>query len=89
MIYKGSCHCGQIAFEVEGELAQVHRLQLLDLLPEGITSLVRSAATTSAAHARGQSEHLHIWQTHNQIGSAQSAECTPLVKEPILPVITV
>jgi hypothetical protein len=23
MIYKGSCHCGQIAFEVEGELSQV------------------------------------------------------------------
>ena len=23
MKYKGSCHCGQIAFEVEGELAQV------------------------------------------------------------------
>jgi hypothetical protein len=23
MNYKGSCHCGQIAFEVEGELAQV------------------------------------------------------------------
>ncbi|MEX2163036.1 MAG: GFA family protein [Sulfuricaulis sp.] len=23
MIYKGSCHCGQIAFEVEGELTQV------------------------------------------------------------------
>ena len=23
MIYKGSCHCGRIAFEVEGELAQV------------------------------------------------------------------
>lgn len=23
MIYKGSCHCGQIAFEVEGELKQV------------------------------------------------------------------
>lgn len=24
MIYKGSCHCGQIAFEVEGELTQVN-----------------------------------------------------------------
>jgi hypothetical protein len=23
MIYKGSCHCGQIAFEVEGDLTQV------------------------------------------------------------------
>jgi hypothetical protein len=23
MIYKGSCHCGQIAFEVEGDLDQV------------------------------------------------------------------
>jgi len=23
MIYKGSCHCGQIAFEVEGNLEQV------------------------------------------------------------------
>ena len=23
MIYKGSCHCGQIAFEVEGELTQL------------------------------------------------------------------
>jgi hypothetical protein len=23
MTYKGSCHCGQIAFEVEGELKQV------------------------------------------------------------------
>jgi hypothetical protein len=23
MIYKGSCHCGQIAFEVEGELGKV------------------------------------------------------------------
>ncbi|MBI1424753.1 MAG: GFA family protein [Gammaproteobacteria bacterium] len=23
MKYKGSCHCGQIAFEVEGELSQV------------------------------------------------------------------
>lgn len=23
MHYKGSCHCGQIAFEVEGELTQV------------------------------------------------------------------
>uniref|UniRef100_Q478D1 Glutathione-dependent formaldehyde-activating, GFA n=1 Tax=Dechloromonas aromatica (strain RCB) TaxID=159087 RepID=Q478D1_DECAR len=23
MIYKGSCHCGQIAFEVEGELSKV------------------------------------------------------------------
>ncbi len=23
MIYKGSCHCGRVAFEVEGELAQV------------------------------------------------------------------
>jgi hypothetical protein len=23
MIYKGSCHCGRIAFEVEGELRQV------------------------------------------------------------------
>jgi hypothetical protein len=23
MIYKGSCHCGQVAFEVEGELTQV------------------------------------------------------------------
>lgn len=23
MIFKGSCHCGQIAFEVEGEIAQV------------------------------------------------------------------
>lgn len=23
MIYKGSCHCGDIVFEVEGELAQV------------------------------------------------------------------
>ena len=23
MIYKGSCHCGQIAFEAEGELEQV------------------------------------------------------------------
>ncbi len=23
MIYKGSCHCGQISFEVEGELEQV------------------------------------------------------------------
>jgi len=23
MIYKGSCHCGQIAFEAEGELKQV------------------------------------------------------------------
>lgn len=23
MIYKGSCHCGQIAFEVEGDITQV------------------------------------------------------------------
>lgn len=23
MIYKGSCHCGEVAFEVEGELTQV------------------------------------------------------------------
>lgn len=23
MIYKGSCHCGKVAFEVEGELDQV------------------------------------------------------------------
>ncbi|AKU13295.1 glutathione-dependent formaldehyde-activating GFA [Azoarcus sp. CIB] len=23
MIYKGSCHCGQVTFEVEGELTQV------------------------------------------------------------------
>jgi len=23
MIYKGGCHCGQVAFEVEGELTQV------------------------------------------------------------------
>lgn len=23
MIYKGSCHCGKVAFEVEGELGQV------------------------------------------------------------------
>lgn len=23
MIYKGSCHCGQIAFEVEGEISKV------------------------------------------------------------------
>ena len=23
MIYKGSCHCGRIAFEVEGDLAEV------------------------------------------------------------------
>jgi hypothetical protein len=23
MIYQGSCHCGQVAFEVEGELTQV------------------------------------------------------------------
>jgi hypothetical protein len=23
MLYKGSCHCGQVAFEVEGELGQV------------------------------------------------------------------
>lgn len=23
MIYKGGCHCGQIAFEVEGDLAEV------------------------------------------------------------------
>jgi hypothetical protein len=23
MIYKGSCHCGQVAFEVEGEMTQV------------------------------------------------------------------
>jgi hypothetical protein len=23
MVYKGSCHCGQIAFEAEGELKQV------------------------------------------------------------------
>ena len=23
MIYKGSCHCGQVAFEVEGDLTQV------------------------------------------------------------------
>ncbi len=23
MIYRGSCHCGQIAFEVEGDLSQV------------------------------------------------------------------
>jgi hypothetical protein len=23
MIYKGSCHCGQVAFEAEGELMQV------------------------------------------------------------------
>lgn len=23
MIYKGSCHCGQVAFEVEGELQKV------------------------------------------------------------------
>jgi len=23
MIYKGSCHCGKIAFEVEGEITQV------------------------------------------------------------------
>ncbi|MDS4071770.1 MAG: GFA family protein [Defluviicoccus sp.] len=23
MMYKGSCHCGQVAFEVEGELGQV------------------------------------------------------------------
>lgn len=23
MIYKGSCHCGQVAFEVDGELTQV------------------------------------------------------------------
>jgi hypothetical protein len=22
LLYKGSCHCGNIAFEVEGELAQ-------------------------------------------------------------------
>lgn len=23
MVYQGSCHCGRVAFEVEGELAQV------------------------------------------------------------------
>jgi hypothetical protein len=23
MLYKGSCHCGQVAFEVEGEIAKV------------------------------------------------------------------
>jgi len=23
MVYKGSCHCGRIAFDVEGELTQV------------------------------------------------------------------
>ena len=34
MIYKGSCHCGKIAFEVEGE-SMVPCVQLLDLLAKG------------------------------------------------------
>lgn len=31
MIHHGSCHCGRIAFDVEGEVPRRERLQLLDV----------------------------------------------------------
>ena len=66
MLYKGSCHCGKVAFEVEGELAQRRALQLFDLLAQGRAVVGRAAsrncgclpgATISARYTFGSQRH--------------------------------
>ena len=58
--YRGGCHCGAVRFEVEGELAGVERLQLLDLHAHRLSPLVRGARALPPAHAARRIRHLRL-----------------------------
>ena len=66
MKYRGSCHCGRIAFEVEGTLDGGDGLQLLDLPAQGIAAVVRAAHEHASSHARGERRRLHLPQARHQ-----------------------
>lgn len=49
MNYRGSCHCGRIAFEVEGIARRSDVLQLLYLSTQGLASCGPSPAIAFAS----------------------------------------
>ena len=76
MKYKGSCHCGQIAFEVEGELKQVidcncsicsRKGSLLWMVPRGNLNLLTRLEKPSGAYDqtyRIPANHIFVLGSH-------------------------
>ena len=65
MTHKGSCHCGHIAFGVEGDLTR-HGVQLLALQPQGLPPVVRAARQPAARYARKRARDLPVQQARHQ-----------------------
>ena len=47
MKYKGSCHCGKVAFEAEGEIKGGDGMQLFDVFAQRIALVVCAARTVA------------------------------------------
>jgi hypothetical protein len=65
MIHKGSCHCGRIAFEVEGDVSQVMECKLLPLQQEGLLTLVCVKAAVETRCIRNHPQYLHVQQARH------------------------
>ncbi len=64
MIYKGSCHCGQIAFEAEGNLEQVMECNCSICSKRGALHWF-IPRENFRLHIRRRYGHIHIQQTHH------------------------
>lgn len=60
MLYKGSCHCGNVEFEVEGELTGRGGVHLLHLCAQGRSPLGRAARKSEIAAVGTYTFHRHV-----------------------------
>ena len=82
MLYKGSCHCGNMKFEVEGELTQLvscncsicaRKGALLWSVPRDKLRLLGPARASAATRST---------PIPSRIASARPAACTPMPRMP-------
>ena len=62
MIYKGSCHCGKIALEVEGELTAAMSCNCSICSRKGLALVVRASRQAALTHLGAGCWYVHVQQ---------------------------
>jgi hypothetical protein len=83
MKYKGSCHCGKVAFEVSRRAQRSDSLQLLHVFPQRISSLVCAPRSTASTRAGSKYRHLRSRNTSSDTAFVRHVAFIRTAKAPI------
>ena len=75
-MYAGSCHCGRVSFEVDGEVWK-HGVQLLALQSQRLSLVVRASRTVPAEVCAGQLLDVQVQQARHQSPLLPACGCAP------------